>query len=140
MKRPIRDQEGQSLVEFALTLPILLLLLVGIVDVGRGLQAYVALGNAVREAVREASVHGADASVPWGPTANDSRVTTAVRSRIVGIRTEDIAVTSSWPSASNAQGAEVIVGATYTFQPIAFAFLGGVSMPLSATTRTRVQR
>lgn len=135
-----REDEGQSLVEFALTVPILLLLLVGVIDVGRGFQAYVSLGNAVREAARDAAVHGADSSAPWGPTANDANVTTAVRGRIAGIRTQDVAVTSSWPGGSNAQAQEVTVSATYTFQPIAFAFLGSVRMPMSATTRTRIQR
>lgn len=135
-----RGDQGQAIVEFALTLPILLLLLIGVIDVGRGFQAYVSLGNAVREAAREATVHGADSSTPWGPTANDANVTTAVRGRIAGIRTQDVAVTSSWPGGGNAQGQEVIVSATYTFQPIAFAFLGGVNMPMSATTRARIQR
>lgn len=134
-----RANGGQAIVEFALTLPVLLLLLVGLIDVGRGFQAYVSLGNAVREAAREASLHGADSSAPWGPTANDANVTSAVRGRIAGIRTADVAVTSSWPSSTNASGSEVVVGATYTFRPIALAFLGGVSMPMSATTRTRIQ-
>lgn len=134
-----RDDAGQGLVEFALTLPILLLLLIGTVDVGRGFQAYVSLGSAAREAAREAAVHGADSPTPWGPTANDANVVTAVRGRIAGIRTEDVAVTSSWPSGSNAAGQEAVVNATYTFRPIALAFLGGVSMPMSATTRARIQ-
>lgn len=134
-----RSEEGQSLVEFALTVPILLLLMIGAIDVGRAFQAYTSLGNAVREAARDAAVHGADASSPWGPTANDANVTTAVRGRIAGIRTQDVAVTSSWPGGSNAQGQEVIVSATYTFRPIALAFLGGVSTPMSATTRARIQ-
>lgn len=134
-----RSEGGQAIVEFALTIPILLLLMIGVLDVGRGFQAYVSLGNAVREAAREAALHGADASAEWGPTANDANVVTAVRGRIAGIRTEDVAVTSSWPSSSNAAGSEVVVGATYTFQPIAFAFLGGVSMPMSASSRARIQ-
>lgn len=134
-----REDQGQGLVEFALTVPMLLLLLIGVLDVGRGFQAYVSLGNAVREGAREAALHGADASAPWGPAANSASVVSAVRGRIVGVRTEDVAVTSSWPSGTNAAGSEVVVGATYTFQPIAFAFLGGVSMPMSATTRARIQ-
>lgn len=134
-----RTDDGQAIVEFALSLPILLLLLVGTVDIGRGFQAYVSLGNAVREAAREAAVHGGDATTKWGPSANDANVVTAVRSRIAGIRTEDVAVTSSWPSSSNAPGKEVVVSATYTFRPIALGLLGGIGMPMSATTRARIQ-
>lgn len=137
--RARHGEEGQALVEFALTLPILLLLMIGLVDVGRGLQAYVSLGNAVREAAREAAVHGADATTPWGPSANDANVTAAVRGRIAGIVTGDVSVTSSWPSGSNAAAQQVVVSATYTFKPVALTFLGGVSMPFSATTRAWIQ-
>lgn len=46
---------GQSTVEFALTVPVLLLLLFGIVDVARVFQAYVTVQHAAREAARYAS-------------------------------------------------------------------------------------
>lgn len=135
----LRDDHGQSLVEFALMVPILLLMIVGLIDIGHGLQAYVALGNAVRETARETAVHGAAASSPWGPTANDANVTASVRSRAVGLDGSAISVTSSWPSGSNVQGNEAVISATYTFQPSASALIGGVTLPLSATTRVRIQ-
>jgi hypothetical protein len=47
-KRP----RGQSLVELALTLPILLLLLLGLIELGMALRAYLVLVNANREAAR----------------------------------------------------------------------------------------
>lgn len=53
-KRPAR--RGQSLVEFALILPIFLLVLFGIIDLGRGVYAYNTIQNAAREAVRVAIV------------------------------------------------------------------------------------
>ena len=46
---------GQTLAEFALTLPILLLLLFGIIEFGRLFQSWVTLQNAARTAVRYAS-------------------------------------------------------------------------------------
>ena len=49
---------GQALVEFALALPILLLLLVGILEVGRMLFIYSAVNNASREAARYGSAVG----------------------------------------------------------------------------------
>ena len=45
-----RPHRGQTLVEFALTLPILLLLLFGIIEFGRIFQAWVTLQNAARTA------------------------------------------------------------------------------------------
>lgn len=48
----IKEQKGQSLVEFALVLPLLLLLICGIVDLGRLLFAYSSLNMTTQEAVR----------------------------------------------------------------------------------------
>lgn len=134
------DDRGQTLVEFALVVPVVLLLLVGIVDIGRGLQAYTALGQAVRDAGREAAVHGSGATVPWGPAANDMRVAIAVRSRAVGLIGSDIAVTSQWPAGNNATGSEVVVAATYTFRPVASTLLGNITLQFSDTTRSRIYR
>ena len=51
MKRPEKNKEqGQSLVEFAITLPVLLLILSGLMDLGRAYYTFVALEEAVAEA------------------------------------------------------------------------------------------
>lgn len=47
-----KDERGQALVEMALILPILLLLLVGIIDVGRVIYSYAHLQMAAQETVR----------------------------------------------------------------------------------------
>ena len=49
-------QEGQSLVEAAVIVPILLLLLAAVVDFGRAFDAYIVLTNAAREGVRFATL------------------------------------------------------------------------------------
>ncbi len=134
------DEHGAGVVEFALLAPVVFLLLVGIVDMGRSLQAYSTLGDAVRATARDAAVHGAGAAQPWGPAANDQRLVTAVRGRAVGLVAEEVAVSSSWPAGNNALGSEVVVSATYTFRPVAMSFLGDVTVPLSATTRARIYR
>lgn len=50
-----RRRKGQTLAEFAITLPIVLLLMFGIVEFGRIFQAWVTLQNAARTAARYAS-------------------------------------------------------------------------------------
>lgn len=50
------ERRGQSLVEFALILPVFILLLLGIVDLGRGVFAYNTVSNAAREGARLAIV------------------------------------------------------------------------------------
>lgn len=47
---------GQTLAEFALVLPVLLLVMMGIVDFGRAVWAYNTLSNAAREGARVAIV------------------------------------------------------------------------------------
>src|SRR5919201_4841629 len=49
-----RGQNAQSLVEFALILPLLALLFLGAVDLTRAFYTYIGLQNASREAVRVA--------------------------------------------------------------------------------------
>src|SRR5262245_43597190 len=52
-------QRGAVLVEFALTLPVLILIVVGIFDFGRAFQEWVAVTNAAREGARMAVLPGA---------------------------------------------------------------------------------
>ena len=51
-----RSPRGQALVEFALIVPVLLLLLLGIVEFGRAWNAHQVLTDAAREAARTAVV------------------------------------------------------------------------------------
>jgi Flp pilus assembly protein TadG len=57
-KRNQTRENAQAIVEFAIVLPILLVLLVGILEVGRMIFLYAAVNNASREAVRYASAWG----------------------------------------------------------------------------------
>lgn len=50
-------QRGQTLVEFALILPVFILILVGLFDAGRLVFAYHTVNNAAREGGREATVN-----------------------------------------------------------------------------------
>lgn len=62
MRKTNRKTRGQSLVEMALVLPILLLLVLTFIDLARGVYYYSTLGNAVREGARYASVRKLDTS------------------------------------------------------------------------------
>jgi Flp pilus assembly protein TadG len=52
-----KNGQGQSLVEFALILPILVLVLVGVFDLGRALFALITITNAAREGARYGTLH-----------------------------------------------------------------------------------
>lgn len=55
LRRP--PGRGQALVEFALIFPILILVLFGLVDLGRGVYAFSTVSNAAREGARVAAVN-----------------------------------------------------------------------------------
>ena len=58
-----KKQEGQSMVEFALTFPLLLLVIIGIFQFGAILNGHVTVTNAAREGARVAVVGANDAEI-----------------------------------------------------------------------------
>jgi hypothetical protein len=68
---------GQGLAEFALVLPMFILLVMAVLDVGRVVWALDDIGHAAREASRYASVHGNNALTvcPTGPSLSGSPAT-----------------------------------------------------------------
>lgn len=72
-----RHESGQSLVEFALVLPILLALLCGIIDFGWLYYNQITLNNAAREGARYAVIHY-DPSVNWKQDAESRMLDTMV--------------------------------------------------------------
>lgn len=58
LRRSIRDEGGQAAVEFALVLPFLLVLIVGIVEFGRAWNEHQVITDAARETARAASLPG----------------------------------------------------------------------------------
>jgi Flp pilus assembly protein TadG len=63
MRRLFSCDRGQAVTELALVLPILLLMLLGIVELGRLFHAYLVVQEAARDAVRYVSVAQSDAQV-----------------------------------------------------------------------------
>jgi hypothetical protein len=59
----LRAERGQGLVEFALILPLLLVLMLGIIDFGRLFFIYSEVSNAVREAIRFSAVNPYDCNL-----------------------------------------------------------------------------
>jgi len=59
-----RNDRGQALVEFSLALCVFLLLLFGVVDLGRGIYQFNGVSQAAREIARVTSVHRGTACPP----------------------------------------------------------------------------
>ena len=61
--RPRKREDGQSLVEFALVIPIFLLVLFSIVDFGMAFHAWITVTNSAREGARIGAVHAPAATI-----------------------------------------------------------------------------
>lgn len=120
-----RDGEkGQNLVEFAMVVPIFLILVFSIVDFGMGFHAWITVTNAAREGARVGAV-GADAATI------EARVVDTASS----LAAEDIDVTVV--NAQGAPGEAVSVDVEYDYElitPLANLlgiFGGGLGSPIT---------
>jgi hypothetical protein len=134
-----RRQRGQGLVEFAIVIPIIVLAIFGILDLGRAVFTYNTLAQAARQAARTAIVDQREASVR--ATAMASAATLGLSSGNVtvcfkeGDTSQDdcSASTDNCPEADRVIGCLAIVEAEITYQPmtpIIGALIGNV--PLSS--------
>ncbi len=134
---------GQALVETALVLPLLLILIVGLFDVGRAIWLSNTLATAVREGSRYGIVHGALSGSPTGPGAasytppdTDMAITAWVRSYATGVP-DTLTVQSTWPDGNANRGSRIVVSASFPFTPIlSQVFLGsglGITLRSSST-------
>lgn len=72
IRRGDSRSRGQGLVEFALVLPVFMVILIGMVDLGRAIWANNSAANAAREAARFASVHGGSCEDLTGSVCSSS--------------------------------------------------------------------
>jgi Flp pilus assembly protein TadG len=133
-----RSQRGQSLVEFALILPIFILVLAGLFDLGRAVFAYNTISNASRESVRVAIVN---------QTATDVQNEALKQGVSLGLSAADVTITYADPSGTGTCSSPYGLGcrATVTVQysytaatPVISQIIGPFTM--TATTEMRVER
>jgi len=125
----IRNEQGQTVTEFALVLPVLALILFAVIQFGIVFNNYVTLTDATRAGARKAAVSRQD------PNRN-ANVIAAVRSSATDLDSGKLSVpppTSSWDP-----GTDVTVTASY---PYSISLLGMVvkSGRLTSTTTERVE-
>jgi hypothetical protein len=89
-RRQRRRSRGQSLVEFALILPIFLLILFGLFDLGRAVYAWSTINNAAREAARELIVDQTFVVVGGQPVYTHARDKALQRSVALAVVTDQV--------------------------------------------------
>lgn len=136
------SESGQSLVEFALTLPIVLLVITGTFDVARAVWQENTLAYAAREGTRYAIVHGSGFSPPGDPALvarppdaggnHDAGIIAAVRNAAVGVNGV-ITVTSTWPGPNNCyeRNCPVTVVASSQFIPLPSYYMLGSTFQIT---------
>jgi Flp pilus assembly protein TadG len=128
-KIQIRNEQGQTMTEFALVLPVLALILFAVIQFGIVFNNYVTLTDATRAGARRAAVSRQDPN-------RDAAVIAAVRNSASDLNSSKLSVpppTSSW-----SPGTDVTVTASY---PYSISLLGMVvkSGQLKSTTTERVE-
>ena len=117
-----RDERGQSVVEMALVMFLLLLLVAGVADFGRAFNAYIVITNASREGARYASHFPLDED-----GIEQAAIDEAADS---GVTLSDIAIVAPNPVA----GQPIRVTVTYQFPTIMSSIVGAPNLTLCGST------
>ena len=120
---------GQALAEFALVIPIVLLVFMGIFDLGRMIFAYNDISNAAREGARTAIVNQDPTAV-----ANEAKAATT------GLAPSDVIVTVTSCAPPVKIGCLITIKIDYLWRPLT-PIIGNIIGPinLSATTAMPVE-
>lgn len=157
----ISSEQGDSLIEFAISAVLILMVIFGIMDCSRALYAYHFVSYAAQEGTRYAIVHGATFSgtaCTSTSMSNCDATNTNVQSYVQGlappgITGTDIAVSTAWPQTTpncsagpctgcttykNAAGCMVQVNVAYTFHFV-LPFLPTSGLKFSGTSQQVIQ-
>lgn len=128
-RRFLSEQTGSEIVEFALSLPVLLMTTVGAIELLLFMTSYVGATFGSRNAVRYASMHGASSLSP----CTSAGLTTIVQTYTVGIPGGRITVTPAW-TPNNAVGSTITVQVSVTYPTgIPYARLSSMSASTTAS-------
>ena len=133
MKRWHRHSErGGAVFEFAMLLPLISILFLGIIDFSRAMLAYNALTHASEAAARFASVRSKTSTTPATTASIKARVLQAG----TGLEPGKVDVTATW-TPGNMRGGVVLVEVEYPFEPMT-PFLPWNTITLTGSASARI--
>jgi len=116
-----KGQRGSYIVEFGLSFVLFFGLILGILDVSRGIYAYSFLAGAAKEGSRYAMIHSSSS----GSKASSSDVQGVVQKWLIGmVDPASATVTTTWNPVSENPGSIVSVQVQYTYTPISSWLVG----------------
>jgi Flp pilus assembly protein TadG len=137
---------GQSLVEFALILPLFLVFVAACLDLGRVFYANISLNNAAREGAMQAAADHATfvQDGPCDPVNNNivCRVQIESKGSAVAIASTDITRTCSIAGCPRAAGSTTTVTVRGTFQlvtPLLSVVFGGQTLHLTSSATAQIE-
>ncbi|MBI1324647.1 hypothetical protein GC170_15875 [bacterium] len=127
-RRRNRSRRGAALVEAAISLSVLLTFLIFLLDFSIAAFRSEALNYLADRVARTAAVHGPKAlsshdGGPWGPItvtttlSGSGTIANIARRHGTGLPSDEVTLTVTWPSASNAAGEPVVVTAEMPWTP-----------------------
>ena len=132
-KTDLRSDRGQTMVEFALVVPVLCLVIFGIIQCGILYNNYITLTDATRVGARKAAV-SRQTTDPSGPGGVAKAATIKAAS---GLKTPPLTVVVTAPTGWT-PGADVTVEATYPYE-LKLLWFVAASGTLSSKTTERVE-
>ena len=128
--KSLKNEKGQSLIEFTILLPLLLLLLMGILEFALMLNSYLSINNSAREGARLGIIDGSNLEI--------SELITSISPNL---RTENLVVNILPLEGSRKSGDTITVEVIYNYQvsiPIISNILNDVVV-LKAKTSMRME-
>ncbi|MGA9564668.1 MAG: TadE/TadG family type IV pilus assembly protein [Candidatus Korobacteraceae bacterium] len=139
----IRDEQGAAAIEFALALAMLITVIFWIFELSMVIYTYNVLGDAARQGVHYAIIHGNDSSVCSGPQAGCGDTTGANVKAVVAQyaamafhNVSGMTVAVSYPDGDSKPPSRVLVKIAYPYVP--YILLPGLTPTLHLTAEGRV--
>jgi Flp pilus assembly protein TadG len=126
----LRSERASSLVEFALILPVFLLLLLGTIDLGLGFRTYLGLAGAANEGARWLAIHPTD--------LNGARTQVVAEAARVGVPAGALTIRFTPALSSYHAGDTVTVTVEYTYLLMFGALTRLPQIPFQVEATTQV--
>jgi len=138
LRSALPSRKGSTSVEFALVLPLLMVLLFGIIEFGLIFKDVLAINQAAREGARAAAVGNTTSTVSARVTASATTLTTANITITSSYRTYTNGVWSGWTTLTNSgdsnaapSGAQVKVALSYPHTLVTGGLFSRIAEPNS---------
>jgi len=140
LQSPAQSEEGGALVEFALTVPILMSFFFGLIEVSMALYMHQVVSECAREGTRYAMVRGS--TCVNGAGSSCTTTAAAVNSFVSGLSWPNIGgapmvVSTTFPDGNESPGSRVQVYVSYAF-PYRVPFIPPTTLNMSSTSVTYI--